>query len=499
MDARQRWVLALALCLLAGTVDAVSIAGGGHATTEGLERQEPLGLQSQAAAGAALAPAGEPRLFFLFMVYVSINNEEVWEKFFAGADNQNFHALVHCKSEASCRENIKAQHRFEIIPTVETQYCLDLVAGMNALLRAALSGAGASQLGGSNPHDKFIFVSDSTVPVKPYSMVRSQLTESTASDFCIFPRNEWAEITESFGDAAQPPLRRALTKVAVKHHQWVVLSRKHAQISVDHAHEMPDLMQKFQLNMGFRNTGCLDEFWHFALLFRTIELNGNPETVQFEDFGGGSISTGNYEIQGRCDTFVHWLPRASGRDNNMTQLAQGLASDPGTEMTPVTESRPASIRRLSKASLSRLRASPFLFARKVEDGCAFSGCSSLADAFENVVFSTTPRPQVEEPTFRGQGQWLDNRHSVVSISSLDGAVQLAGQEQAMEATGSYCGDEMEVVFSNGYRSSAVLAQSGQALRWDNGVVWERAGVGSAAFLAKTSERPAVSALRFGFS
>jgi hypothetical protein len=425
----------------------------------------------------AMGGTAKPQLYFLFMVYVSIAHEGIWKNFFASAvPSVDFRALVHCKSEASCRQNIVSQEIFEIIPSVETQYCLDLVSGMNALLKAAL---GKSAEGGSvNMLDKFVFVSDSTLPVKPFAVTQHQLTTSATSDFCIFPRNEWAEVTQGY--TAQNPMQVPITKIAVKHHQWIVLSRKHAELSVSKALEMKDIMQQFQLNAGFRNTGCLDEFWHFATIFNTLELGSSPETVSLQDFGGGPLSTGNYEIQGHCDTFVHWLPRASGKDNNMTQLAQALSDDPGTQMTPVTEKRPASIQRLSKHSMARLRESPFLFARKIEEGTVFSGCSSLDQAFDALIFSTPPRElPVEAATWRGQGQWLDNRQLPVTVSSMDGSLQLSGQDSTMQAKGSYCNNKIEVVFTNGYRATSELSADGQWLRWDNGVAWQRPLAGSA--------------------
>jgi hypothetical protein len=308
--------------------------------------------------------------------------------------------------------------------------------------------------------------------VKPFAAIQQQLTTNAASDFCVFPRNEWAEVTQGY--EANNPLQAPVTKVAVKHHQWIILSRKHAELSVSRSQELQDIMQQFQLNAGFRNTGCLDEFWHFATIFHTLDLASHPDAISLEEFSGSPLATGNYEIQGRCDTFVHWLPRASGKDNNMTQLAQALSQDPGTQMTPVTEKRPASIQRLSKNSLVRLRESPFLFARKVEDGTVFSGCSSLADAFDALVFATPPRALPGQvATWRGQGQWLDKRQTPVTISSMDGSLQIAGQDPTMQAKGSYCNDKIEAAFTNGYRASASLSPDGEWLRWDNGVTWQR--------------------------
>mmetsp|Transcript_68296 Transcript_68296/g.153023 ORF Transcript_68296/g.153023 Transcript_68296/m.153023 type:complete len:509 (-) Transcript_68296:127-1653(-) len=416
----------------------------------------------------------KPQLFFLFMVYVKINNEEVWDRFFSPAvRGVDYQALVHCKSEASCKANIKSLHRFEIISSVETRYCFNLVNGMNALLKAALlrAGKGASS-------DKFIFVSDSTLPVKPFHYMHSRLTSDSNSDFCIFPRNEWAEVSETYLNS---PRRTSVTRVAVKHHQWVVLSRAHAMESVEQARKHQTLMADFQLNTGFKNTGCLDEFWHFLTIYKSLQLSGSPTTVHLQGFNGGPLSTTDYEIQGRCNTFVHWVPRASGTSNNVTLLADALLRDPGTDLAPASETRPASIARLSRSSLLEVRSSPFLFVRKVEDKCQFSGCSSLAQAFDSIVFSSTPQsaPVVDVP-WRGQGAWLDTRRSVVRISAESGSLRLTGADAGMEAKGSYCKDDIRVVFANGFEAEATLSPDGVLLHWKNGVTWGRALTNSTA-------------------
>mmetsp|Transcript_120566 Transcript_120566/g.375381 ORF Transcript_120566/g.375381 Transcript_120566/m.375381 type:complete len:483 (+) Transcript_120566:87-1535(+) len=466
----------LALCALsfatgASAARSLRVLARDGASSEGT----PSGLQNQNAAvpqlpappAAAGAPGVKPQLFFLFMVYVKINNEEVWDRFFSSAVRGiDYQALVHCKSEAACKSNIKSLRRFEIISSVATAYCFNLVGGMNALLKAALLRAGAG-----TPFDKFVFVSDSTLPVKPFPYVYRHLTGDSDSDFCVFPRNEWAEVSETYLNA---PLRTPVRRVAVKHHQWIILSRRHAAESVKREGDHQDLMEEFQLNMGFGNTGCLDEFWHFLVIYRALELTGRPETVHLEGFGGGPLSTTMSEVQGRCRTFAHWVPRASGAANNATFLAGALSRDPGTDMAPASETRPASIARLSQPSLAELRSSPFLFVRKVEDFCEFSGCESLAKAFDQLVFAPSPKalPGLSVP-WRGAGQWLDTQRSNVAITSQSGTLHLAGANAGMTAKGSYCKDSISVVFMNGFKAKAELSSDGILLKWDNGATWGR--------------------------
>jgi hypothetical protein len=305
--------------------------------------------------------------------------------------------------------------------------------------------------------------------VKPFSAVQSRLQATASnSNFCIFPRNEWAEIQEG---GFVPSVR-----AAVKHHQWMILSRKHASQVLQRAHEHMDLMTQFRINaMGYeKNTGCLDEFWHFAILFGTISHATSAQLIRMAGLSGPPLSTTDYQIQGQCDTFVQWVPRASGTSNNMTGLTSLLSQDPGVDMTPASDKRPAAFHRFSLQSVKNLRESWFMFARKVDDQAAFAGCDSLADVLDKVIFSQPPQEVKVPASWSGDGKWVDSRHYPVSITSSWGSIQVDGGGPGMMAKGTFCNDRMDVVFSNGYRSYATLSPDGKYLKWATGVSWHRA-------------------------
>mmetsp|Transcript_90389 Transcript_90389/g.252615 ORF Transcript_90389/g.252615 Transcript_90389/m.252615 type:complete len:476 (-) Transcript_90389:206-1633(-) len=462
----------LLLCAAAPLRGAVVAASGRHpAESRGsnLRHGRAEVAEDISPVSAEGLPNIRPQIFLLFLVYEKIHNVDVWDRFLdGGVKGSDYTALVHCKSEAKCRDSIKS-HRFEIIPSVTTRYCLDLVSGMNQLLKVALQLSG---VGSTN--DKFVFLSDTTLPVKPFSFIYDQLTVDRDSDFCIFPRNEWAEVSGLASGGGMT------VRVAPKHHQWIVLNRKHALESVHRSREQLDLMSTLHLNLGimnkgYSNTGCLDEFWHFQTAYRSVQIPQGHANLVMEDFNGGPLSTTNYQIQGRCNTFVHWVPRASGSANNITDLAHMLQNDAGTDLTPPTDARPASFQRLGRAFIVALRNSPFLFVRKVDPTAIFSGCERLSEAFASLAFAATPAPiQGQGQDWRGTGTWLDNRRSPVVINSRDGAATLAGRDRDMQAKGYYCGDRLEVIFISGYRASAVVSADGKQLHWANGVVWPRA-------------------------
>merc|ERR1719424_481379 len=101
------------------------------------------------------------------------------------------------------------------VTTVPATYCRDLVSPMVQLLRSAT-------LESSSARDKFVFGSESTLPVKPFREVYSTLTWDTNSDFCIYPTDHWVQLQ----------LAQNLMALMVKHSQWVVLNKAHADTMV---------------------------------------------------------------------------------------------------------------------------------------------------------------------------------------------------------------------------------------------------------------------------
>merc|ERR1719450_1203840 len=73
----------------------------------------------------------------------------------------------------------------------------------------------------SHAMDKFVFLSDTTLPVKPFSYIYGALTEYDTSDVCIEPRDEWVWLTHKTQPGASATI--------VKHSQWVVLNKDHAK------------------------------------------------------------------------------------------------------------------------------------------------------------------------------------------------------------------------------------------------------------------------------
>jgi len=177
------------------------------------------------------------KLYFLFMLQDSLPHADIWKAFFAGAPKGSYRAFAHCTKQDICRKlPTFAQLEIEVIPTTISKWCVDLVSPAWQLAQAALR----SEEGEAEGPRKFVFVSDTTLPIQPISRVRQVLLKADNSDLCISPRNEWASIS-IFGTAYS----------IVKHHQWAVLNLQDAKAFV-HAWE------RFSTYSSYSKNGDLD-------------------------------------------------------------------------------------------------------------------------------------------------------------------------------------------------------------------------------------------------
>lgn len=304
---------------------------------------------------------------FLFLVTDNIPHSDIWRQFFGNAPQGSWRVFVHCKDIEGCQRNrvFTDNPGFMPVPTTPTWYCHDLVTAMASLLTGALQ-ANAAMVGG---REKFVFLSESTLPIKPFGEIHSSLLLDDNSDICLFPSNQWgsASIDGSF------------VKL-LKHHQWVVLSRGHAELFVREwvpvnaqshwqvwlksgtwqGHDRHIAPQSFYYPAS-ANT-CTDEWAFMATIFGALEpMNG---ARYLPGFGGGHIDMNTHLTQGRCRTWTYW---DNTWDPDATALGGSIANDfYGSRMScyPKCHARPATLEKVSHSSLHALRKSPFLFARK---------------------------------------------------------------------------------------------------------------------------------------
>lgn len=301
-------------------------------------------------------------------------------------------AYVHCQDYKHCRDTglFKVLPNLRPIPTQPTWYCHDLVTAMTRLLKASLAMSEESTP--PNAREKFVFISESTLPLKNFSQVHAALGENDDSDFCIFPMDQWAS-TEIQG--------RSL--YLVKHHQWVVLNREHAEKMVDNwqpveangrwkvpltgkqwpkgAHFTP-----YNFKRAATSNWCTDEWAFFATIFGAFEPGKKFDGASaLKGFGGGMLYTWGPEalsMQGTCRTFSYW----DEKGESFSALAKSLSVDPFTlSCYPKCYERPATFLSLSDNAIRALHDSPFLFARK------FNAYMDLPN-FQGIVFGAEKAP-----------------------------------------------------------------------------------------------------------
>lgn len=386
-----KWLTAAALVACGRSGDAVVLRGAERPVSVAGANGTADSFVADNASHAVIGGAGSyprgPRIYFLFLAVDKVSNMEVWNTFFSRAHPHQYRAYVHCKFE-SCMQQV-AGTALVAVPTVPSYYCTDLVSPMNQLINVALQDGD----GLPNEADKFAFISDSTLPAKPFSFVYGVLAARHGSDFCVFPSNEWADVPNSNGGI----------DVAVKYHQWITLGRAHAQKSWDlwktgHWHHF---MPHFRMNQnssawathGFgdsHNFGCLDEFWHMLAIYGPLQHPGSQhaQDKHLDAFIGGPLRmSANAGWQGECDTFVMWSKYVHHPGSNpFGALYDNL--DPPSVPHGGNYARPGWWDRISSQGLRAIRQSSFLFVRKFIDRPSMADSSSFAPAYVNLVLSS---------------------------------------------------------------------------------------------------------------
>lgn len=151
------------------------------------------------------------KVAFLFLVYEEINNNELWNKFFEGVDMNKYSIYIHCKYRNFCKyfEGCKLKE------SIETSYGdISLVYAEKLLLKEAYK---------DSLNKKFVFLSQSCIPLKGFYYVYSHLMSNDYSYFDIskdsqcFPR---CDSVLEFMDKSN--IKKAS--------QWMVLDRQDVEI-----------------------------------------------------------------------------------------------------------------------------------------------------------------------------------------------------------------------------------------------------------------------------
>ncbi len=147
-----------------------------------------------------------PKIAFLFLTMGNIYHEAPWVNYFKGHDD-HYSLYVHPKKEVSKGSFFHSA----VIPHTEETSWANTMKAQIALLREALK----------DPSNiKFVFSSESTIPLTTFDEMYNRLISNHQSQF-FYRKNRFSSRT--FGGV----------KKLYNNPQWLILNRKHAQLMVD--------------------------------------------------------------------------------------------------------------------------------------------------------------------------------------------------------------------------------------------------------------------------
>eukprot|EP00438_Fugacium_kawagutii_P005694 Skav227824 [mRNA] locus=scaffold948:312658:314203:+ [translate_table: standard] len=192
------------------------------------------------------------KVAFLFLAQTKLSWEHLWHEFFKDAQAGSYSIYIHRAAFRVHQPPLSKYGAIEV-PWVKTAWCA-LFGVEVASLYAAMQDPDNVQ---------FVFVSDSAVPLKPFSYVYRELVRNspTTSKICLAspqPKNGFSARPCYF-----PDFLREVNPRTLKHHQWAVFNRKHAKFIVKYAREALDIYKDVWLKSAPqfpRNLGsCSDE------------------------------------------------------------------------------------------------------------------------------------------------------------------------------------------------------------------------------------------------
>eukprot|EP00931_Biecheleriopsis_adriatica_P013325 TRINITY_DN11469_c0_g1_i1.p1 TRINITY_DN11469_c0_g1~~TRINITY_DN11469_c0_g1_i1.p1 ORF type:complete len:385 (-),score=46.60 TRINITY_DN11469_c0_g1_i1:79-1233(-) len=330
------------------------------------------------------APPGT--IHFLFLLTDGLPHISIWRNFFSAAKGDvRYASWAHCENFTACAANKQLRDLgIKLVPSVVSKRCLDLVSPEVQVLKYALEQPGSSQ-------DKFILLSDSSLPVKPLPVIYNTLMKRTTTDMCFFPMYDWPDAEIEGADLLLP-----------KTAQWAIFTGAHARALVRRWAPSKEL---FDWNMTYQgrqlqakpfykpvskqHSKCADEVAVFATIFGPVD-----EATAYQGFE-------HFGVSATCDTLTlfHWpshtvpVPerlikaiaedpntRTDGIEDAMKAGGRGsLASDLVEGIKNGITGHPKTFLLLGNVTMHALRSSVYLFARKFATDAEFHG-------FEEVLF-----------------------------------------------------------------------------------------------------------------
>lgn len=201
------------------------------------------------------------KIAFIFLIYSTINHEELWHTFFKNVDKDKYNIYIHYKNDVK----LKYFDDYKINKTVSTKYAdISIVKAQNHMLQEALKDI-------NNTH--FIFLSGSCIPLKSFTHIYNNL-DSRFSYFHIANKED-----------CLPDCEDALKYIDIKYlnkaSQWCILNRKHAILIVNGANYYKNAYCSNTLNylVWFEKSYAPDELCYITFLARIFNNKLENEII----------------------------------------------------------------------------------------------------------------------------------------------------------------------------------------------------------------------------
>lgn len=208
------------------------------------------------------------KIAFLFLTMTNVFHERYWQDFF-NANESRYSILVHSKHGVSQDRWFK---KFQMPYTVENSWARTMKAQI-AMLKEALK----------DPHNEiFIFCSQNCIPLQSFDFIYDEVMSLRKSIFW-YQINPHADKNRSCYN-----IHRDLQPIAAdkqyKNSQWIILTRKHAQMMVDDT-DLINLISRYPHDQEhypatfFARHGMLDQIHTCEKTMVVWHLNQNPPYI----------------------------------------------------------------------------------------------------------------------------------------------------------------------------------------------------------------------------
>ena len=178
------------------------------------------------------------KIAFCFLIYDSINHEELWKKFFKNVDQKKYTIYIHYKEN----KPMKYFEKYKLPKCLDTRWGeLSLVKASNMLFKTAYE---------DDPQNyKFILLSNSCIPLASFDKI-----------YKIMTRDNYGYIHDSGEDVNNQDTKiyRSAPKRFGKCSQWVILNRKMVKNTA--------FIEESKLNLWYSDVFAPDEIYYYTSL-----------------------------------------------------------------------------------------------------------------------------------------------------------------------------------------------------------------------------------------